>query len=753
MIALVTGKLARIWRTAGVVARRKKLVPAIEFATLAWLILTMLGSYLLLAGGRPGQTLLTPPLVGLLLVANLIPAIAILVLLGRRYAYTRAARSNLGATGRLHSRLVGLFSTIAAIPVLLLVIFASLLFQYGFDFWYSQKARGIFENANTLAQTYYREKQQTIITETEVMASDLNFNLDVAPLASDRFAQGFGFQVFQRNLSEGAILRITKANGVQSLAIVNPYNRPAGNWVPPEVVKSLLDKNATVFRDSGNRMEAVTPIPNRDGLYLYASRVDNSAALAQTKRFSTVLSDYDALLGRSRTLQLQFHAALFLIALIVVGAAVAIALSVADRVVKPVSDLVDAARKVSAGDLSARVKVPQTRDEFRTLSDTFNQMTGRIEEQRSELVDANHLLDRRRALIEAVLAGVTAGVVAVTADGTIRIANSRAEAMLKIEADTISGANLCQVAPELAQLIADKTESAVLDMASGSERRTLAVKVVVDDAGHVITFDDITDQLADQRRAAWSDVARRIAHEIKNPLTPIQLAAERLKRRFAKDEPVDPATVERLTDTIIRQVGDLRRMVDEFSSFARMPKPVFQEESLVDIGRQALFLQEVANSEISFTFRSPDEHPILVCDRRQLGQALTNIVKNGVEAIEQKVERDGAGDHAVVMTIFETIDGLIEISVSDTGIGLPAERDRIVEPYMTTRKSGTGLGLAIVQKIVEDHAGGICFADREGGGSVVTMSFHPAATRELAAKVVGDVAHDIAPADLTRMEI
>jgi two-component system, NtrC family, nitrogen regulation sensor histidine kinase NtrY len=745
----------RFWRMLSIIARRKKLVPAIEVTTLILLVVTLISTYLLLSGGRPGQLLLTPPLVGLLLLANLIPAIALLVLFGRRLAYARASSSPLGGTGRLHSRLVGLFSTIAAIPVLLLVIFASLLFQYGFDFWYSQKARGIFENANSLAQTYYKEKQQTIITETEVMAGDLNYNLDLAPLESKQFVSSFGFQVFQRNLSEGAILRITRANGVQSLAIVNPYNRPADNWVPPEVVKTLLEKRATVFRDSGNRMEAVTAIPNRSDLFLYASRVDNSAALAQTKRFSNVLNDYNSLLDRSRTLQLQFHAALFLIALLVVGAAVAIALNVADRMVKPVGELVDAARRISGGELSVRVKTPTSRDEIGTLASAFNQMTGRLEGQRNELIAANQLLDRRRALIEAVLSGVTAGIVAVSADGYVRILNSKAEAMLKIETGRAVGARLSDFAPELSELISSGKDSAILDLASESEKRTLAVKVVADEVGHVITFDDITQQLADQRSAAWSDVARRVAHEIKNPLTPIQLAAERLRRRFAKGDVNDPAMVERLTDTIIRQVGDLRRMVDEFSSFARMPKPVFQEESLVDICRQALFLQEVAHSDIRFTFRAPDPHPMLVCDRRQLGQALTNIIKNGVEAIEQKVERDGPSENSITMTITQTIDGMIEICVADSGIGLPVERERILEPYMTTRKSGTGLGLAIVKKIAEEHGGGICFGDRENGGTMVTMSFHPAAIRTLV-EAGGDAASsgasDEAPVMLTRTE-
>jgi two-component system nitrogen regulation sensor histidine kinase NtrY len=243
------------------------------------------------------------------------------------------------------------------------------------------------------------------------------------------------------------------------------------------------------------------------------------------------------------------------------------------------------------------------------------------------------------------------------------------------------------------------------------------------EGGHVITFDDITDQLLDQRRAAWSDVARRIAHEIKNPLTPIQLAAERLQRRYAKEITSDVSTFERLTGTIVRQVGDLRRMVDEFSSFARMPKPVFREEAIAEIASQALFLHEVAHPDIRFSLEAPEPSPVLICDRRQLGQALTNIVKNGVEAIQQKRDEGRAGpEERIAMRIAE-LDGDLAIEIIDTGIGLPAERGRLTEPYMTTRAKGTGLGLAIVKKIVEEHFGTIEFDDAPGGGTSVRLVF------------------------------
>jgi two-component system nitrogen regulation sensor histidine kinase NtrY len=261
-------------------------------------------------------------------------------------------------------------------------------------------------------------------------------------------------------------------------------------------------------------------------------------------------------------------------------------------------------------------------------------------------------------------------------------------------------------------------------LVADSGQRSLAVKRVRYQDGTVLTFDDITDQLTDQRRAAWSDIARRIAHEIKNPLTPIQLAAERLQRRFGHEIVSDPETFERLTGTVIRQVGDLRRMVDEFSNFARMPKPAFREENVHEIARQALFLHEVAHPGITFVLDPPEGKFLMVCDRRQLGQALTNIVKNSVEAIESRISR---GEHSLagdrVELRLRQVDRQLVVDVIDTGIGLPEDRERLTEPYMTTRVRGTGLGLAIVKKIVEEHMGEIAFLDRPGGGTHVRIAF------------------------------
>ncbi len=702
-------------------AHRFAVTPAIETLVLAVAVAIGVASYLIITGTDAPQRLIPPPLVALLLVANLVPGIALLMLLGRRVAMRRAARSPVGGGGRLHVRLVALFSIVAAVPMLLVTIFASLLFQYGVQFWYSDQARGMLENATGLAQSSYGRQLNRWQEATVTMASDMSAYLRERSLQSPDFSGWFLQQVYYRSLSEAALFKLSPQRGIQTLAIVNPYEIDFTRRVTPAAIAELRSGKSAVLSVTGDRIQTITMLPGSDELFLYAGRVEDTKLLSeQTTRANEVLTSYRSLLARSRSLQLRFNAALLLISLLIVGIAVWIALAVADRLVRPVGELVDAARRVAAGDLTARVPDPRTRDEVGTLANAFNQMTGRLEEQNTELLTANGQLENRRALIEAVMAGVSAGVLATRRDRTITIANESATGLLAtvVGTDSLVGRRLVDVAPELDAMLDSGDREAIVEVGQGGEMRTLAVRVARPATGPILTFDDITQQLLDQRRAAWSDVARRIAHEIKNPLTPIQLAAERLQRRYGGKIEAQDGTFSRLTDTIIRQVGDLRRMVDEFSSFARMPKPVFREESLVDAARQALFLHEVAHPAISFQLVQDDPGLMLVCDRRQIGQALTNIVKNAVEAIETRREPGGS----VTMTLTSDAN-TVGIAVADTGIGLPAERDRIVEPYVTTRARGTGLGLAIVKKIIEEHCGTIGFSDRPGGGTLVTMTF------------------------------
>ena len=697
-----------------------------------------LSFWLLRRAAEPG-TLLSPPLIALLLVANLIPAIALMVLFSRKVAMRRAERGGLGS-GQLHTRLVALFSVIAAVPTVLVAIFASVLFQSGLEFWFSDRARGMLENASEIAQNVYRQEVDRVAVETQTMSTDVAGYLRQIPIDDPRFADAFArIQVFQRGLSEAIIFTVGPNGEILTHALVNPYDRPLDKVITKEKIAEL--KNRPVVNiNSADRIGALTRLDYGPNAYIYAARVFDPEFRGQLDRAKGVLKDYHALLARSRTNQLRFNAALLLGSLIIVGLAIFTALKLADRMVRPLGQLVTAAGQIEEGDFTARVPVTKTEDEIQTLATAFNRMTGRLEEQTSALRSANTQLDTRRAFIEAVLSSVTAGVIALDSARRILLINRSAETLLQKGQEELEGSDLASVSPDLAEFMhGDRAEANVLVVAE-SGQRTLAVKRVRYQDGSVLTFDDITDQLTDQRRAAWSDIARRIAHEIKNPLTPIQLAAERLQRRFGEEVTSDKDTFERLTGTIVRQVGDLRRMVDEFSNFARMPKPVFREENVHDIARQALFLHEVAHPAITFTLEPPQGEFRMVCDRRQLGQALTNVVKNGVEAIESRRNRGEhslAGDR-VELRLHEEEHCLV-IDVTDTGIGLPEDRERLTEPYMTTRVRGTGLGLAIVKKIVEEHMGEIAFLDRSGGGTHVRMIFDMA---KLAALEASDTPGD-----------
>jgi two-component system nitrogen regulation sensor histidine kinase NtrY len=580
-----------------------------------------------------------------------------------------------------------------------------------------------------VAHNAYAYEFRRVADQVTPMASDLATYLQKLPIYDPQFKTLLAYQTYQRSLNEAAILRPGSNGEVQTLAVaVGNYGLDINEARIKKAIAKLsrLPENASVDAETPNRISVLTRLSPDTNAYLYVGRIDPDIA-AQIQRSNDVLRDYRSLLNRSRVNQLRFNAALLLGALVIVGLSIFTALRLADRLVRPVGELVAAAGRVEAGDFSARVPVANTEDEVQTLATAFNRMTGRLEEQTNALRSANTQLDTRRAFIEAVLSSVTAGVVVVDSSLRIRLLNRSAETLLQKDKEELEGRQLASVSLELDEFMrGEQSEANVLLAADGSPR-TLAVKRMRYGDGSVLTFDDITDQLTDQRRAAWSDIARRIAHEIKNPLTPIQLAAERLQRRFGGEISSDKDTFDRLTATIVRQVGDLRRMVDEFSNFARMPKPAFRDEDVYEIARQALFLHEVAHPSITFTLDPPQGAFRMVCDRRQLAQALTNVVKNGVEAIESRKSRGEhslAGDR-VELKLHEEDKHLV-IDVLDTGVGLPEDRERLTEPYMTTRVRGTGLGLAIVKKIVEEHMGEIAFLDRPGGGTHVRISFDTA---------------------------
>ena len=712
----------RWWRRFSLTARRANLFVWLEVASALALLVAVWSAWYAFTNAPPDGTMLPSPQVSFLLVAALIPAMALAVLFGRRLAMRRAA----GSTARLHVRLVFFFSLIAAVPTLLVAGFAAFLFQSGVDFWFSDESRGLMNNANELAQGYYDQNQRDVAEETVTMAGDMRYYLQRGSLAEEGFADVYAYQAQAREISESAILQQLPDGSLRTAAILNL----AEGSRPLEFSKMALPKldngELVVVEGSSERIAALAPIDREAGIYLYNARSPEEDSFNYWEKARSVAATYEVLTKRARALQLRFNLALFVVSLALVGIAVWFALRFADRQVQPLTDLVAAAREVGSGNFSMRVAGRTGADEIGLLNRAFNRMTSQLEKQTQALVNANRQIDDRRVFMEAVLDSVTAGVISTDPKGQVQLMNGSAQALLQQHGQQSSavGMQLSDLSPQISAMIEAGLRSGIVTHSNNNELLTLAVKIVPENGGHVITFEDITRQLLDQRQAAWSDVARRIAHEIKNPLTPIQLATERLKRRYRRQIKSDGELFDELTNTIVRQVGDLRKMVDEFSSFARLPKPTFRHEDALDLVRQALFLQEVAHPQVNFALTHDDlETAAINCDRHQFGQAMTNVIKNAVEAVEARqrnAEPDFRGNVSVTMS-----DDLshLTITIEDNGVGLPQERDRITEPYVTTREKGTGLGLAIVNKIVDEHGGDMSFSNGEAGGTRVVMRF------------------------------
>ncbi len=711
----------------------------LEIAVAAIALLVGLSSYAFLTGKRAPAEGFSPSLVALLLVANLLPLLALLFLIGRRVAILIGNRRAGRAGAQLHVRLVALFAALAAAPTILVVIFAALLFQFGVQFWFSDRAKTVLDNADRVAQAYVEENKSRILDDIVAMGRDVSDYLADFGVSSASFREGLEFQVAARNLSEAAVFRID-ASGPVILASASLDGPDIARRTAALNLAGVRPGEARAVASAKDRVEAVVRLQTADPVFIYTSRKVEPRVLEQVARTQTAISEYKALTDRSRAMQWRFNLILMIVSLLVVAVAVWSAILLATRIVEPIGQLAEAAERVGQGDLDARVNQQGTGDEIGALARSFNRMTAQLKAQQQALIGANTQSEMRRRFTEAVLSGVSAGVLSIDDQGVIRLANASAEALLDCGPQGLVGRVLGEAVPEFADLLdAVKAEGIAAAEVSrarphgrgGSETQTLAVRLTAD-AGqarnYILTFDDITQQLADQRRAAWSDVARRIAHEIKNPLTPIVLSAERLKRRFASEVGAGQGVFIELTDTIIRQVWDLRRMVDEFSAFARMPTPTFHLESLGEIARQAMFLAEVAAPDVRFRLAVPEDLPAFVCDRRQIGQALTNLLKNASEAI---VSKSNEGKGAVDLTISHA-DGALVVEITDTGCGLPAElRERLFEPYVTTRQRGTGLGLAIVKRIVEDHHGRLDLSNRPGGGAIARMEFDLAANRAL----------------------
>ncbi|MGF1543611.1 MAG: ATP-binding protein [Parvularculaceae bacterium] len=733
------GKAARkpsFWATSTI-------VPTAALAAAA--LVAFLSTWFLMS---PAVEWIDRDVISALIVGNVVIAAGFAMLIGARLWHVLSDRRNQLAGSRTHMQLVWAFSIVAAAPAVIAFLFAFSILRSSLNDVFGERIENYVNTARELANAYFNaEANEDYVDLRQIELDQLQDQLlGLTPSSAPI--------VYRQRLFEQAIARDLAAIFIldEDHRVIARAEVMDGSFrLPPKAVFDEIDAAAAAGKPKSEwgkydlnderRIDYFRGLLKSDvldgGYILFFRPVPNSVS----ERLFSVRAMRDdwnvAKTGRDR-LERVFLAGYVVMAIIILFGAIWAGLQAATRIVKPIGRLVGMAEEVSGGDLGARVRVMREDGELSVLARAMNHMTAQLQAQRDDLIETNRQSDRRRRFTEAVLSSVSAGVVGVTAEGRLAIANRSAEELLRIDAARDVGAPLCDVAPEFCPLIDQAAEALAagvgvetagqLDIQRDGQPRTLNVRIATDVSGgersFVATFDDITALGDAQRSAAWGDVARRIAHEIKNPLTPIQLSAERLRRKYLSEIGESPEVFDRCTETIIRHVSDIGRMVDEFSSFARMPAPQINEENLVELAKSAIFTQRVAFPDVDFRLRTDEDAAPVRCDGRLIVQALGNLMKNACEAIEAR--RVGAPEPSPAVEVrIGREDGRVRLDVIDNGVGLPAaERHRLTEPYMTTRAKGTGLGLAIVRKVVEEHDGSLHFSDADAlgpTGAQVTM--------------------------------
>ncbi len=653
-----------------------------------------------------------------LLLTNAATVILLVGIIAHEVWLVVQARRRGRAAARLHVQIVGLFAVIAAVPAILVAVVASVTLDRGLDRLFSTRTKAIIENSLTVADAYLQEHAQLIRGDIMAMSFDVTRAKPLFDSERERFKQFFTAQARVRGLSaamligaDSAIIERADIQSEQAVPLPETTGLAAVNESEPQI--------AMLFNT--NSVAAVVKLRGYDNTYLSIVRPLDPRVVKHLRETQDTVSAFANLQNRRFGVQLAFALMYTVIALAVLLSAAWLGLNFANRLVAPIRRLIGAANIVSTGNLYVQVPVLRSEGDLGQLGETFNRMTTELRTQRDDIVRARDVIDQRRRFTEAVLAGASAGVIGVDGEGRISILNRSAEKLVdRLESDVI-GHPLSEILPELkeiftnAQLGIQRLVQGQVTINRQNRERNLSVRVTTEQSpdserGYVITLDDITELVTAQRTSAWADIARRIAHEIKNPLTPIQLSAERLRRKYGKTITDDPAVFYQCTDTIVRQVDDIKRMVDEFSKFARMPKAVIEGEDVADTVRQVVFLMRVGNDDIDIDLELSEDPMPARFDRRLISQGLTNIIKNATEAIAAVPQSVRGRGRIRVNAVREGND--IYIDVIDNGIGLPKEnRNRLLEPYVTTREKGTGLGLAIVGRILEEHGGGIELRD------------------------------------------
>ncbi|MEM7505110.1 MAG: PAS domain-containing sensor histidine kinase [Pseudomonadota bacterium] len=678
------------------------------------------GSYVLLeTGAEGGLGVERSVLRTVIFIVNLSYVLALAALIGIRLAAVLVARRQRSAGSQLHMRLTGMFALIAFLPTVIVAIFATLMLNFGIERWFSERVGRIINNSLITAEAYEREHLSSLLQNVELMRNELN--QAASRLSPDEMREYIREQSIRRNLDETFLF----SSDLQILAR-GEFSYLFTFEAPTQAQLDLALEGETVLIDDNlnGEIRALVHLRNFADAFLYVTRDVQGEVLRLLDDAGETKQYYDQLRSDRDSLLINYAVLYLIIALVIILSAILLGLWFAERLARPVGRLAGAAEQIGLGNLDIRVKEERGDDEIALLSRAFNRMTSQVKGQRDALIRARDETELRRNFIEAVLSGVTAGVVGLDAEGRVELANEAAANMLGTDVGAMLDQNFDTLLPAFKPLIDEAARSPIAG-ARGEVRMTkrgqpceflarVAAKSSDDSSqGFVLTFDDITALASAQRMAAWGDVARRIAHEIKNPLTPIQLSADRMRRKYVVQLGEEGENFEQYIDVITRQAGDIRRMVDEFSKFARMPEPEMQEENLIDLIEEALVLQREGRPEIAYENRISQQRLAVNCDRGLINQCLTNLLQNAADAIESRHEKGDTRPGRIAIDVLESQRN-IRIQITDNGIGLPkADRDRLTDPYVTKRAKGTGLGLAIVAKIVEQHGGELTLADAD----------------------------------------
>lgn len=718
-IALPFHKKNKGWRKLRFWLYRRSPKTKLDLFVIILAIILGFTTYIALTAGIPfGED---PDTIIWLLNADIIVLLILTSLIGRRIISLWSNRKKNVAASKLHVQLVLTFGILAALPAMVMTVFSALFFYFGVQAWFSERVETAINKSLSVAEAYLAEHQQVIKADSIALASD--FERDSVILLSDQknLERFIRTQSYIRNLPEMVLF--------DDSGIIIARTEMALEFLPSEFLSrkdSLIDlEKVFLLNDVENeRIRAIVSLNDHSlnntlrHLYFYVGRPVDEKVIAHLMETRQAVEQYTAIQTRSSSFQLGITFIFITISLLLVMSAIWVGLLMARRLVQPIASLISATENVSKGELSVRVddSITERVDEFRTLGRAFNHMTEQLSKQREELIAANHQIDERRRFTETVLSGVSSGIIGINENGLISLANENAGYLFQLEKEKFLKKDIRKIIPEIGELL-DKayekpntlTQDNILWLRKDGSKRSFLVRIAVSlmgdsGTGAVITFDDVTELESAQRKAAWGDVARRIAHEIKNPLTPIQLATERLNRKYSskfEEGGEDKAIFDSCTETIIRHVGDIQNMVDEFSAFARMPQPKIAKTDIEKLCREIIIFQKQAHSDIDFEIQA-ELKPKISADPQLLRQAVTNIIKNGIESIQDAHIKNGK----IALIIDSPEEDTVAISILDNGPGIsPDVAERVTEPYVTTKEKGSGLGLAIVRRIVEEHKG------------------------------------------------